>query len=201
MKKNWEYFTHSTNVNFLDILNSGYLLPNTNLNEYQDHIPEPYVYNYLIFNGLPQDENLYWNFSNRNNAPFVFVIDTSVTKELPFYLCRGMYYGKCVKHGEDLVMKSPGNLKKKVILTRVKNYIKNNIIHRLDEYKRKSYVYSHEVLFPTIPIQYIKAILINDNIYKKYSKEISIAVDKYPNIKFSLFDHSESNFDIYFENI
>jgi len=200
MKKNWEYFTHSTNVNFLDILNSGSLLPSTNLKEYNDHIPEPYVYNYLLFNGLPQDVNLYWNFFN-NNSPFVFVIDTSITKTHLFYLCNGVWYGRCVKKNDGLLMKSNGNLKKKITLTRVKNYIKNSTMHRMYELKRKSYVYSHEVLFPTIPIQYIKAVLINHNIYKKYSKEIEIAVDKYPMIKFSLFDHRESNFDIYFENI
>ncbi len=201
MKKNWEYFTHSTNVNFLDILNSGYLLPSTNIKEYDKHIPEPYVYNYLIFNGLPQDRKLYWNFYNNNDSKFVFVIDTMITKDIPFFLCSGVWYGRCIKNNDGLVMKAAGNLKKKVTLTRVKNYIKNNTLNRLYEFKRKSYVYSHEVLFPTIPIQYIKAVLINDNIYRKYSKEIEIAVDKYPNIKFSLFDHTESNFDIYFENI
>jgi hypothetical protein len=200
MKKNWEYFTHSTNVNFLDILNSGYLLPSTNLKEYDDNIPEPYVYNYLIFSGLPQDRNLYWNFYN-NKSPFIFVIDTSITKDMPFYLCSGVYYGRCVKNKDALIMKSDGNLKKKVSLTRVKNYIKNNTLHRYYELKKKSYVYSHEVLFPTVPIEYIKAILINQSISKKYSKEIKIAVDKYPTIKFSLFDDHEPHFDIYFENI
>ena len=201
MKKNWEYFTHSTNVNFLDILNSGYLLPSTNLKEYYHEIPEPYVYNYLIFNGLPQDKHLFWNFYNNNNSPFIFVIDTMITKDIPMYLCSGVYFGKCVKNKDSLIMKSDGNLKKKVSLIRVKNYIKNNTINRMYEYRRKSYVYSHEVLFPEIPIKYIKAILINDNFSRKYSKEIQIAVDKYPDIKFMLYDHRESNFDIYFENI
>jgi hypothetical protein len=200
MKKNWEYFIHSTNINFLDILNSGYLLPNTNLKEYDQHIPEPYVYNYLIFNGLPQDINLYWNFYN-NNSSFVFVIDTIITKDSGLYLCNGVWYGRCVKNKDGLIMKTEGNLKKKVPLTRVKNYIKSNTLTRLYQYKRKSYVYSHEVLFPNIPIKYIKAVLINNNICKKYGKEIKLAVDKYPNIKFILFDHNESNFDIYFENI
>lgn len=200
MKKNWEYFTHSTNINFLDILNSGYLWPNTNIKEYDDHLPEPYVYNYLIFNGLPQDVNLYWNFYN-NNSPFVFVIDTNITKDKGLFVCNGVWYGSCIKNNDSLIMKSDGNLKKKIPLTRIKNYIKSNTLIRFNEFKRKSYVYSHEVLFSNIPITYIKAVLINNNICKKYGKEIKLAVDKYPNIKFILFDHTESNFDIYFENI
>ena len=35
------------------------------------------------------------------------------------------------------------------------------------------------------------------NVSKKYVKDIKYAIDKYPNIKFIMFDHTEPNFDIY----
>lgn len=201
MKKNWQFFIHTTFYNFLDILNSGYLLPKTNIDEYlKDHpiIPEQFVYTHLIFNGLPQDEKLIWNYSSNNNAPFIFIIDPNITRDIEMYLCRGVWYGQCVKNNNTLLLKTNGNSR---VPPKIKNYILNVTLDNLYKYKRNSYIYTHEALFPDIPTQYIKAILINKNVSKKYLKDIKYAIDKYPNIKFIIFDHTEPNFDIYFENI
>jgi hypothetical protein len=202
MKKNWQYFTHTTNYNFLDILNSNYLLPKTNIEEYlkyHPYVPEPYVYTHFIFNGLPQDKRLNWNNANKNNAPFIFVIDANIIKDVDMIMCRGLFYGKCIKNKNHLITKTSSS--SKISLTRIKQYILNITLDTLYDNKRNSYIYTHEALFPDIHIQYIKAVLINKNISKKYIKEINIAIDKYPNITFTMFDHNEPNFDIYFENI
>lgn len=202
MKKNWQFFIHTTDFNFLEILKSGYLLPKTNIEEYiLDHpiIPENYVYTNLIFNGLPQDKKLIWNYRLNNDAPFIFVIDPLITKYTEMYLCKGVWYGQCVKNNDLLLLKT--HEKSKVPFKKIKNYILNITNDSLYKYKRNSYIHTHEILFSDIPIQYIKAILINKKISKKYLKEINYAVNKYPNIKFLFFDHTEPNFDIYFENI
>lgn len=201
MKKNWQYFIHSTAFDFLEVLHSGYLLPKTNYEEYVNHpiIPASYVYTHLIFNGLPQNNKINWSYFKHNNTPFIFVIDPNLTKEYEMYICRGLYYGYCVKNSDSLLIHTNGT--KKVLLTKIKNYIYHTTLDSLDKYKKNSFIYTHEALFPKIPIQYVKAILINKNMVKQYIKQIDQAIEEYPNIKFIIFDHREPNFDIYFENI
>lgn len=205
MSKNWEYFIHSTTANFIDILDSGYLLPKTDISNYRDDplTPEPYVYTHLIFNGLPQDKNLYWHYFPNKNSNFIFVIDPIISKIYEMYVCEGMYYGHCVNNKNRLLLNTSGNLKKKIPLTKIKNFILEKLNYFLKlNHKKYSYLYTHEILFPLISMQYVKKILINKNyLNKKTIISVYKAINKYPNIKFTIYDSKEPNFDIYFNDI
>ncbi len=202
MSKNWQYFIHSTDTNLLNILKSGYLYPKIDKRNYGNIIPEKYIYTHLIFNGLPQYEKILWHYSNNNDMPFIFVFDTSMTKEYEMHICLGLYYGSCIKNENYLLLKSNGNLKKQVSLTKVKEYIQSLLTYNLKKkYSKYTYIRTHEVLFPTISIDYVKAILINKDHLKKHIHEVNKAIDEYPHIKFIIFDSKETNFDIYFNDI
>jgi len=111
-----------------------------------------------------------WMYPNLASA--VFIIDPLILKEQPFIVCNSMQYGSCSFRLHDgPIMQKPGNLKRMPNMKPLDEYIhqqlKNNI----------QFTNTHEVIFKSIPLKYIKAIVIHDGSFKSGNKVLN-AIDK-----------------------
>ncbi len=195
--KHWDFLLHSTTMYVIDdILKSKALLPRNNNSTYLTvKSALPYVYTTYIFDTMKYKPILNneptWHGWYYGDSDFIFVIDTAILKDLPFIAGDSMNYGSCKNNKKHLLIESKGSLSKKPNMNKLKNHINNFISNYYDFYEeiyktnKKEYItnspvtneISHEVLFNSIPIKYIKAILIpeyaKNQWYKKYSNKLA----------------------------
>lgn len=187
MTKKWEYLMHhSYNFNYPNdtdkinvIITDGFLrFPSpesridfksfqknlSNSTEKDGHyIIPPFLYTQYIYSDLPLNPKQYWSYgqirSSFGRSDVVFIIDIKAIRDLPFYACQFVLYGGCLNSKDWILMHGPGNLKKKPNLSKLRKFIElvlNN--YKLKGYKRREFQISHEILFESIPVSYIKAI-------------------------------------------
>ena len=203
----WQYFMHST-VSYITvqkILLSG-KLQISNKNNY-NYIQEA-VYCHYIFDGLPDLKR--WQYYDR----FIIVLNPEVAKNLEMYVCDSVSYGFCKEDKESQVMHTKGKLQKMPSLQKIRDHILQKIeeaSHNRSEFI-SSYIYSHEVLFPEIPIKYITAIFVpkqygvktktNRRLADVQQEELEQYIANHNlNIKVIQYAKSNTNFYKYFEQI
>ena len=157
---------HATHFieNIINILKSGEIRScgYTNSEDFNPDDKEAYckkaVYCHYIFDELPHPTTTFrWNYYE-----FIIVLRPEIARDLEMTVCDLVSYGYCKSHPENRIFHTNGNLKRMPSLQKVREHI----INEIDSVKHKrnlisdSYIYNHEVLFPTIPIEYVSAILI-----------------------------------------
>jgi hypothetical protein len=206
MTKKWEYLMHSStrlkNVKgdlISHIINDGFLKnpiqkftftfkeikKNPKLLEYNS---APFLYTQYIYSEIPLKSEQYWTFIQGIwpklflDYAIVFMIDIKALQDFEFYSCKGTNFGECIftKDKDSLIQHSSGNLKRKPNLSKLKNYIENELTikHSMDKYSN-----SHEILFESIPVSFIKAIASNftpkqtkiyTELFKKHKLDIKL---------------------------
>jgi hypothetical protein len=122
----------------------------------------PGVYTNLISSKLNLDNtrNL-WNFGGIRPS-LLFVIDKKILSDKAWIYCPSMNYGSCIfediknnkKVDNKFFLSGKGKLNRKNL-----NPVIKDINHQLNS----SYLYSsHEIIFDSIPLKYIKAIYVNN---------------------------------------
>lgn len=181
----WHYFIHSTkNRSILRILKSGKINANSvaPITRYSSHPSDSNsdflyegqgygVYCNYIFDKL--DFNVpFVQWDARKNDSSTIVIDPSVAKDLEMYICDSVMWGLCQMQKRHLLKYTRGNLKRMPNMQKIKTHIlhyKNPPIQLSTTRRmRNQIIHSHEVLFPDIPIKYIRAIICTNN--KHYNK-------------------------------
>ena len=136
-----------------------------------------------------------FKFSTKNTLFFIF--DISILKYENFLICNRWDYGRCSEPGneyeQEILLKGTGN-GIKPDLKKIRKHILSKYVDPEDEYD--SSIYSHEVLFDYIPINYIKAILTRKdnipyvknifkdiNVFNNYSKDTLLKIYKQPIVR------------------
>jgi hypothetical protein len=188
MTKKWEYLMHYSynfnDFNVIDkineIITDGFLrFPSpesridfksfqknlSNSSDKEQKIP-PYIYTQYIYSEIPLTPSQYWSYgqinSSFNRSSVVFIIDIKAIRDLPFYACQHVLYGSCLYYKDNVILHGSGNLKTKPNLSKLRKFIELQIKYLIDNpikgNKNREYQYSHEILFESIPVSYIKAI-------------------------------------------
>ena len=174
----WQFFMHSTDEEdtIFDILKSGKIYSNGYENSIELENSEndclycrKATYCQYIFDGIPYDNKLEWRYESYN---YSIVLDPQIAKDLKMYVCNSVQHGGCIKDEEARILHTNGELQRMPPLQKLRTHILNfiELVKNNKRYKRyggMSYFLSHEVLFPDIPIKYIRAILIPHGIPKK----------------------------------
>lgn len=160
----WHYFMHSTAsfTTIRKILTSGEIKSSGYERESEMDSDHNYckkaVYCNYIFDEIPLTKpQIIWN-----NTGFVIVLHANISKDLEMYICDSVAYGSCYNHKEEQLLHTKGKLERMPSLQRIRDYILEKI-NSVSGKKREigySYIHNHEVLFPSIPIKYIAAILV-----------------------------------------
>jgi hypothetical protein len=161
----YEYFTHTTR-SIKKIFDDGELNDSFTLD--MDEGVHQGNYFLYMWSGLPYYPRMEWIYGSR---PYILVLDTSICKLNKTYVCDSVQYGECVNDKEHRILYSNCKIPKfeplqKHILDRIEYNIKK---------KRNNwaYVHSHEIVIPgKIPIEYIRAILVEKNQLKKISSTL-----------------------------
>ena len=127
------------------------------------YIARPKVYTSYIFDKM--DKNI-WNWGhNTGNNSVIIGISTQALKDLKFKVCDIAEFGSCdhPRNIENLLISGEGNLKRKPIMTKLKNHINNS-----DD---DDTVINHEVIFDKIPVKYFRVIMIPQNLEDQYVKK------------------------------
>jgi len=121
----------------------------------------PAVYTQYIFKNLNNKKD--WLYQGVKHS-IVFVINNKILKDKPFIACNSVSYGSCFFDKLKNDFYGEGNLKEIPRLNKFENKINKDILNKTD------YIFSNEVLFDEIPLNYIKAILCNRKQYKEVIK-------------------------------
>lgn len=217
----WHYFMHATHLkeNIFNILKSGEIRScgYTNSEDFNPDDKEAYckkaVYCHYIFDELPRLTTTFqWNYYD-----YIIVLRPEIARDFEMTICNSVSHGQCTTQTENRILHTEGNLKRMPSLQKIRDYI----IGKIDSIKHNkrlisdSYIYGHEVLFPSIPIEYIAAILIPARIKntikvrmpngKKEEKQIYDVLNNYVeqlNLPIKIIKYSKSgDFHKYFEQI
>lgn len=190
----WHYFIHAIdNIdNIYKILNSGKIDINNN-QEYIENCKKnkswyciPKIYCHYIFSDFKLNKNIIWNwgiYAEGIQYPIIIIKPSILNLNNKILICNELSHGDCIDNAENQI----STLKE--LRKHIKNFIKTN------NYNENSYINSHEILFDSIPVDYIYGIIFPTNTENEKISDIKNHIKKLNlNIKISICNTEEKNF-------
>ena len=184
----YRYLIHSTSWNIpkLRSIKKDQLLKPLPLSEQEEHYSHPiapYVYSFYLFSDLDYHPRYKANLTY-GLSDLTFIIDPSILKDRPFFVCNSTSYGSCVYDTESLIIKGKGSLSRMPSLQTLEQHI-NNRMRKERQNKQyngvQDFIMSHEVLIDKVPLKYVKAILVNDKNKERRMIRLKALQEAFPN--------------------
>lgn len=171
------YIVHGTSHNNVEsILSDGYI--RTDIDE--KHLsmlntPSNFIFTQLVYRGIPNEQ-----YENPSYGQYVFVLDKTILKDLPFYAGRIACFehinpdGSYDKSDNAIIMHGKGKYKRMPCLNKLKSHIESYMIK-----ENSISTSSHEILFnKNISLKKYCITLVYKGDYKDIPKNVVILANQ-----------------------